>query len=384
MTAGSDDDDAPLEGGTPPLLQHPGLPMSVGTVIGSDGVVRPAHSPYVCMAAPVSTQGGVLIPRGMAAGAHQVAGGLQHGYTVHPGAILAPHHVASAPPRVMHPATRPPVVAPPPAVHQPYAVSRASGGACYLAAAPAEAARSGMQPAPYCLPAQPRMCIEDAPPSSAPGYPPGPEGTVRSADASGEVRSTTATDAGAIAGGSRNHKRLSIHAPERSLVNTAPQSSSPVPVQAAGPSAGGAAAPGQIVQQQVQHAGTYVGGMGSYVLMNGPSPPAPAMVGSWPTCATCSSAVTPTSDNVDAMLNGSRASPAGSACVIQQHVGPPHGKAPEYRMPGGYAVGYQVISPVVSPLGLVVDAGAVFDAQHAAYIPNSAVAVKTSAAPCLD
>ena len=73
-TPGSDDDDRPLEGCGPQRQQHPGLPMSVGTVIGSDGVVRPAHSPYVCMAAPVSTQGGVLIPRGMAAGAHQVAG----------------------------------------------------------------------------------------------------------------------------------------------------------------------------------------------------------------------------------------------------------------------------------------------------------------------
>ena len=93
-------------------------------------------------------------------------------------------------------------------------------------------------------------------------------------------------------------------------------------------------------------------------------------------CATCcSSAVTPTSDNVEAMFNGPGVSPAGPACVLQPHAGRPHGKAPAYGLPGGYAVGYQVISPVVSPLGLLVDTGAGFEAQHTAYIPNLAATV---------
>ena len=42
-TPGSDDDDRPLEGCGPQRQQHPGLPMSVGTVIGSDGVLESVH-----------------------------------------------------------------------------------------------------------------------------------------------------------------------------------------------------------------------------------------------------------------------------------------------------------------------------------------------------
>lgn len=60
-----------------------------------------------------------------------------------------------------------------------------------------------------------------------------------------------------------------------------------------------------------------------------------------------------------------------------------HGKPPAgYGMGhGGYAMGYQVISPVMSPLGLVVDPGAVFAQQQQAPSMHPAPAPGAPAPP---
>lgn len=347
------------------MARHAAMPM---TVVNADGVAHATASPYVCLPAPVQTQAGMLAaqPAGVLmpqahASAHQMTlaacghPGYAVHHAVHPHAASA-HHMQMAAP-VAHPGTMPPPGAP----HPHYAVHRGAPG-CYLAAAPPPQ----MQPAPPPTAAvppgstPPHATVMQLPEAGAVPIA-GPAETAEVSNGSGDAQAAAPS-----APGAQKRKLLSIHAPDRSLVNAPPLAGAPAHASMM-KAANGAPMPPQ--QQSPSHYGAYPAPGGGYVLMA----PGGAST-SW-----APSSATPVNDAVEGMLrsglsplDGTRGMIHAPAYVTQAPPGA-HPKPPGYGVGHpGYALGYQVLSPVMSPLGLVVDPNAVFASQDPSLQPGAA------------